>query len=61
MTQKELNYIEDVYNHELLLINILNNTVCEVDDEKYISLLNEQIKIHESLNKKLIKLLEANI
>lgn len=61
MTQKELNYIEDVYNHELLLINILNNTVCEVDDEKYVSLLNDQIKIHESLNKKLIKLLEANI
>lgn len=60
MSQKELNYLEDVYNHELLMIDILSKTMEEVDDDKYCALFEDQIKDHENLNKKILKLLEAN-
>lgn len=59
MSQKELLYVEDIYNHELLTINIICDLIDQIDDEKYISLLESHLKKHESLNKKLLKLLEG--
>lgn len=58
MSQKELLYIEDVYNHELLIMNIIADLIEQIDDEKYISLLENHLKKHESLNKKILRLLE---
>lgn len=57
MTQKELNYIEDIYNHELLMMEIISKSMEEVSNEDYCSLLEDQLSNHESLNKKIIKLL----
>ena len=41
MTQKELNYIEDVINHERLIIAALENN--QIDQEKYAKKLQNQI------------------
>lgn len=59
MSQKELNYLEDIYNHETLIINILNATMDRIEDEKYQGLIEEHIKKHSSLSKKITKLLEG--
>ena len=58
MSQKELLYVEDVYNHELSIMNIIADLIEQIDDEKYISLLENHLKKHESLNKKILRLLE---
>ncbi len=60
MSQKELNYLEDIYNHELLMINIISKSMEEVSNEEYCSLLEDQLSNYENLNKKILKLLEAN-
>lgn len=57
MTQKELNYIEDIYNHELLMMEIISKAMEEVSNEDYCSLLEDQLSNHDNLNKKIIKLL----
>ena len=56
MTQKELLYVEDIYNHELLIINMINEVLSQIVDDKYVALLESHLKTHESLNKKLLKL-----
>ncbi len=60
MSQKELNYLEDIYNHELLMMEIISKSMEEVSNEDYCSLLEDQLSNYESLNKKIMKLLEAN-
>lgn len=60
MSQKELNYLEDIYNHELLMIDIISKSMEEVSNEDYCSLLEDQLSKHENLNKKILKLLEAH-
>lgn len=59
MSQKELNYVEDIYNHECLIINIISTTLESCEDDKYCALLNEHLKKHEGMSKKLLKLLEG--
>ena len=59
MSQKELLYVEDIYNHELLIINMINDVLTQVSDDKYVELLESHLKTHESLNKKLLKLVEG--
>lgn len=59
MSQKELLYVEDIYNHELLIINMINDVLTQVSDDKYVALLESHLKTHESLNKKLLKLVEG--
>lgn len=58
MTQKELNYVEDIYNHEMLIISVFNDIAENIDDKKYQTVLKEHIKAHTSLAKKQKKLLE---
>lgn len=55
MTQKELNYIEDVINHEKLMIAALENN--QIEDEKYCKLLGDQIESHQTMVNKLMKIL----
>ncbi len=59
MTQKELLYIEDIYNHEKLFIKIAEHFKNELSDENYTNIIEDQIKEHNSLCKKLEKLLEG--
>lgn len=49
MSQKELNYIEDVYNHEKLIIEILKASKESVEDENYVELFENQINKHTDL------------
>ena len=58
MSQKELLYLEDIYNHELLIINIISETLNCINDDTYISMFNKQLKKHENLGEKILKLLE---
>lgn len=60
MSQKELNYLEDIYNHELLMIDIISKSMEEISNDDYCSLLEQQLSNHEDLNKKILKLLEAH-
>ncbi len=57
MSQKELNYIEDIYNHEVLLVNVLYDTMENIDDEKYVNMFDKQIEGYNNLMKKFEKLL----
>lgn len=49
MSQKELNYMEDVYNHEKLVIDVLKRDRDMIDDDNYIELFNNQIDKHIDL------------
>lgn len=52
MSQKELNYIEDIYNHEKLLIDIINDYMVQLDIDDYVNILEHQVKIHgNNINK----------
>lgn len=53
MTQKELNYIEDIVNHERLIIAALENN--SIEDEKCAKLLNSQIESHQTMINKFLK------
>lgn len=59
MTQKELLYMEDIFNHEQLLIGTINKITTEIDNDNYISLLSDNLKKHEALSKKILKVLEG--
>ncbi len=58
MTQKELLYIEDAYGHEKNIIAIVNDTINNLEDKKLISFLKKEVKKHEQMMKKLLKILE---
>lgn len=60
MSQKELNYLEDVYNHEKLVIQILNNSKDIIDDDNYITMFENQIDKHSDLVSNLEKLMGDN-
>lgn len=49
MSQKELNYIEDIYNHEKSLVEILKYTIDILDDDNYIELFTDQIEKHNTM------------
>ena len=59
MTQKDLLYVEDAYNHENSIINICNNIANNLDDEKLSDFINKEIIKHETMKEKLINLLEV--
>lgn len=59
MTQKELLYIEDAINHEKNVIAYLNYLVNTLEDESLISFVENEIKQHKNMEKKLTKELEV--
>ena len=58
MTQKELLYVEDAILHEQNVIAYLNDMTNTLEDDNLISFINDEIKKHESAEKKLTKTLE---
>ena len=54
MTQKELLYLEDAYNHEKYIIDIYNNLEMEVVED----FMTKELKRHEIMKNKIKKLLE---
>ena len=61
MTQKELLYVEDAIGHETSIIEILNESLELLDDEKLITFIEEEIEKHNDLKQGLINLLEDEI
>lgn len=59
MTQKELLYLEDAYNHEKSLATISETTSSYLEHDTLIQFLMEQSKKHELFAKKLKKKLEG--
>ena len=58
MTQKELNYVEDIYNHEMLIISVFNDIAENIDDKKYQTVLKGTHQSTHIISKKQEKLLE---
>ena len=60
MTQKELLYFEDATKHECNIISILEESINNLEDEKLVDFLDNELEKHNSLKEKLIKLMEDN-
>ena len=58
MSQKELFYYEDAIMHEDYTIKILIGIVNELKDSELISFMNDEIKHHEMIKKRLINQME---
>lgn len=58
MTQKELLYMEDAIEHETNLIDILNYTIDTLEDEDLVTFMKGQLKKHNSMKEKLMKVME---
>ena len=59
MTQKELLYLEDAIGHENSIITICNDLLTDIQDDDLKVFINEQIKEHKILLKKLMNELEG--
>lgn len=59
MTQKELLYIEDAIGHENNIITIVEETIKNIQDEKLVTFLEQELQEHVSMKEKLISKLEA--
>jgi len=58
MTQKELLYMEDAISHQQNLVTICEDFSSTVDDEDLSSFLTKLAKKHQSLEQKLMNVLE---
>jgi len=61
MTQKELSYLEDAVGHEKSIIKILEESINNLDDERFINFMNNELEIHHNLEKNLISKMEEKI
>ena len=60
MTQKELLYVEDAIGHEKSIIDIINTSINNIEDNNLVSFLLKELKKHEMMKEKLINLMEDN-
>lgn len=58
MTQKELLYMEDAISHESNLITICANIIDSLTDKSLKTFMKGQLKKHEAMKQKLMKVLE---
>ena len=58
MTQKELLYVEDAYNHEKTVISNIQDYINCLQDEDLIDFMKKELKNHEKEKNDLEKLLE---
>ena len=58
MTQKELLYLSDAVGHETSIIEILNESLKNLDDDRLVTFLEEEISKHESIKEGLKELME---
>ena len=58
MTQKELAYLEDAIGHETNIINILNWTIQNLNDEQLISFIQTEMDEHATQKQQLLNLLK---
>ena len=58
MTQKELLYLEDAYNHEQNIIEVLNYSTEIIENEDLGDFLENEIRTHENMKSNIKKKLE---
>ena len=61
MSQKELLYVEDAYNHEKSIISILEESINQLENKDLMQCLKNDLKIHTKQQKDLLNLLEDNL
>lgn len=61
MTQKELLYMEDAIAHETNLIKIYTYSIELIQNKNLKSFMKNQLKKHEALKQKLMKVLEESV
>lgn len=59
MTQKELCYIEDLYNHEVLTSQVIMNYLEQLDSKDYEDFMNKLLNNYDKLISNLKKVLEG--
>ncbi len=58
MTQKELLYLEDAISHEEILIQVLEDSINKINDEKIAKFLKKEQKKHDTYKMKLMSFME---
>lgn len=58
MTQKELSYFEDAIGHEKNIISIITESIKQLEEQKLISFLENELSEHTQLKEKLMNKLE---
>jgi ppGpp synthetase/RelA/SpoT-type nucleotidyltranferase len=58
MTQKELSYFEDAIGHVKNIISIITESIKQLEDQKLISFLENELSEQTQLKEKLINKLE---
>ena len=58
MTQKELDYVEDAVGHENNLESIIKESMKLLENQELVSFMEKQLENHNSLQKRLMSLLE---
>lgn len=61
MTNKELLYIEDAFEHEKSTIDILISILDSISDEEVCSFIEDEITKHKNIKKSFKKLLESEV
>ena len=59
MTQKELSYVEDAIGHEKNIIEIIEVTISNLQDQELKKFMKEEENIHKNMHEKLMNLLEV--
>lgn len=58
MTNKELAYFEDAINHETNIISIVQNSIDNLENEKLIEFLSNELMQHKQTKENLLNMLE---
>ena len=58
MTQKELLYLEDAYEHENIIVKLCNEIINNLESDDLVSFIEKEIKKHNSMKDKIISLME---
>ena len=61
MTQKELLYVEDAVSHESSIIKICQDAISKLDDNSFISFIENEITKHTNIKNRLMELLRGQI
>lgn len=61
MTQKELLYVEDAIGHEGNIIKICQDIASNLEDERLVKFIGNEIKNHMNMKEKLMNMLEVKV
>ena len=58
MTQKELAYLEDACSHEQIIVSIIEESLNNLEDEKLVEFMQNELDKHNNIKQNLLNLLE---